>query len=152
MSIILEYTDEMSTSFTEEFFSTVAKRVFSHPTFSFLSEKEITFGATLVSSEKIRSLNKEYRKNDAVTDVLSFGEYEGRTALTHIAEDQIFLGDIFLCFDFIAHSAEEDGVTLEREMVYIFSHGILHLLGFDHEEEMFTIQEMITDELTGSKK
>ncbi|HCJ45705.1 MAG TPA: hypothetical protein DHV33_02200, partial [Candidatus Moranbacteria bacterium] len=45
-----------------------------------------------------------------------------------------------------------DKVTFEREMTYIFSHGVLHLIGFDHEEEMFTLQEQVTDVLTGKKE
>lgn len=152
MHIILEYTNEVDNPLKSDFFQTIASCTLAHPQFSFLSEKEITIGVAIVSREKIQSLNKQYRQHDSVTDVLSFGEYEGKSVLSKNTEKQIFLGDIFLCADFIAHSAEEDEVTLEREMTYIFSHGILHLLGFDHEEEMFLIQEAVTDELTGNKK
>ncbi len=111
----------------------------------FLEDKEIRLNVIAVSEEKIRELNREYRGKDAVTDVLSFGEYAAREELAEETKKEIFLGELFLCSLFIKAAAKEDGVTFEREMAYIFSHGVLHLVGFDHEEEMFAIQERVTN-------
>ena len=151
-----------------------------------------------VSEEKIKSINKEYRDKDEVTDVLSFGEYADSPAGTLMKENisiEIFsenavdsdeprssrilslsglsadvhtkagalskedaglpsssrgavvvLGQLFLCYDYIKRAAEEDGVSLEREMAYVLSHGVLHLLGYDHTEEMFAIQDTISEQ------
>lgn len=145
MHVMLEYSEEQKSSFSEDFFQTVAARTLEECHFSFLRGKAVRLGAVSVSEEKIRELNRTYRGKDAVTDILSFGEYADRKALEKETEQEIFLGELLLSPSFIEAAAGKDGVTLEREMAYVFSHGVLHLVGFDHEEEMFAIQERVTD-------
>ena len=149
MHVTLEYTEEVKTPFSESFFQSIAEKTLEKCQFSFLEGKEISLNVIAVSAEKIQELNMKYLGKDSVTDVLSFGEYADRDALEEGEEESIFLGEIFLCPTFIENSAKEDDVTFERELVYIFSHGVLHLVGFDHEEEMFAIQESVTDAFTG---
>ena len=89
-----------------------------------------------VSEKKIRELNKKYRNVDKVTDVLSF-DLEG--------DD---LGDIFICFSQIKKQAKIYQVAAKEELVRMITHGVLHLLGFDHqkkaaERKMFLAQEKI---------
>jgi probable rRNA maturation factor len=151
MRVTVEYADEVSTPFPEKFFQEIASRTLEECHFSFLKEKTISLNAIAVSEEKIQELNQAYRGKDAVTDILSFGEYADREALAAAALPEIFLGELFFCPLFIEAAAKEDGVTMEREMAYIFSHGVLHLVGFDHEEEMFEIQERVTDIFSGKK-
>ncbi len=145
MNITLEYTEETETPFGEEFFRAVAARTLEACHFPFLRDKDVRLNAVAVSSEKIREMNREYRGKDAETDILSFGEYAGREELAEEIGQEIFLGEIFFCPAFIAEAAAEDEVTFRREMAYIFSHGVLHLVGYDHEDEMFAIQERVTD-------
>lgn len=145
MRVTVEYVEEIPTPFAKEFFQKVANRTLEECHFSFLQGKIIRLNAIAIPEEKIRELNQKYRDKDAVTDILSFGEYADREALAAAADTEIFLGELFLAPDFIEAAAKEDGVTFEREMAYIFSHGVLHLVGFDHEEEMFAIQERVTD-------
>lgn len=145
MHVTLEYSEEAPTPFTEDFFQEVAVRTLEECDFSFLRGKEVRLNVVSVSSEKMRELNRTYRDKDAATDILSFAEYEDQEALAEAGEKDIFLGELFFCPAFILDAAEEDEVTFEREMVYIFSHGVLHLVGFDHEEAMFAIQERVTD-------
>lgn len=149
MRVILEYTEEVETPFGEGFFQEVAERALREGQFLFLQGKGVRFSAVAVSSEKIRELNLKYRGKDAVTDILSFGEHVDREGLEEAGEQEVFLGEIFFCPEFIKQAAQEDEVTFEREMVYIFSHGVLHLVGYDHEDEMFAIQESITDAMAG---
>lgn len=145
MRVILEYIAEVKTPFQEKFFQDIALRTLEECQFAFLQGKEIRLTAVSVSEEKIRELNGGFRAKDAVTDILSFGEYATRKELAEAASEEIFLGELFFCPSFIEAAATEDEVTYKREMAYIFSHGVLHLVGFDHEEEMFAIQEKITD-------
>ena len=147
MHVILEYTAEVETPFSEDFLQRVASRTLEECRFSFLQGKEISLNVVAVTPERIQELNARHRGKDSVTDILSFGEYVDRDALKQAAEEEIFLGEIFFCPTFIEKAAEEDGGALEREMIYIFSHGVLHLVGFDHEDEMFAIQERVTDML-----
>ncbi|OGH71863.1 MAG: rRNA maturation RNase YbeY [Candidatus Magasanikbacteria bacterium RIFCSPLOWO2_01_FULL_43_20b] len=89
-----------------------------------------------VGEKKIRGLNKKYRGVDKVTDVLSFG-LEGRD-----------LGDIFICFSQIKKQAKIYQVEVKEELARMITHGVLHLLGFDHqkkveERKMFLLQEKL---------
>ena len=145
MKVTLEYMGETETPFGEEFFQGVAARTLEECHFPFLHGKDIRLSAVAVSTEKIRGLNMQYRGKDQATDILSFGEYVGQEELAEETAQEIFLGEIFFCPAFIAEAATEDEVTLRREMAYIFSHGVLHLVGYDHEDEMFAIQERVTD-------
>lgn len=148
MEVIVRYTAEVPTTLTEVFLQRIAEETLKRCPLRTLSEKkEVSLNVVAVSEEKIQELNKTYGGKDKVTDILSFGEYADRTAVEAETAPEIFLGEIFFCQAFIAASAREDGVTEEHEMVYVFSHGILHLLGYDHEEEMFILQDGVTESL-----
>ena len=145
MKVVLQYTQEVAFPFTEErleqiAFSTLEK---SGKTFS---AKIIALNAIAVSMERIRELNRRYRGKDTVTDILSFGEYSGSGTAPENKRGEIFLGEIFFCPDFIKQSAAEDNISFEHEMAYVFSHSVLHLIGFDHSDEMFTIQDKVVEE------
>ena len=88
---------------------------------------------TFVEAEEIRALNRDYRDNDRVTDVLSFPQFDDLNDLPDFGE--ICLGDVVICRERAEEQAEEFGHSLEREIIYLFTHSILHLLGYDHMEE-----------------
>lgn len=153
MHIVLDYDAEVFVPFAEVFFSLIAETTLEkYMNVSSDRELEIYISIACVSEEKIAELNGLYRGIKKVTDVLSFGEYERREDFDNEKRSPIFLGEIFLCPTFIENASKEDNVTFEREMIYILSHGILHLIGFDHEEEMFALQEDVTDALTGKEE
>lgn len=83
----------------------------------------------LCDDEHIHALNNEFRGMDKATDVLSFPAFE--------ADEQIFshsaIGDIVISTETAARQAEEYGHSFEREMCFLLAHGMLHLLGYDHE-------------------
>lgn len=147
MRVILEYTGEVETSFDEMFFQNIANRTLCEVNFPCLSDKKIILNVVAVTAEKIQALNKTYRDKDAVTDILSFGEYADLDALGQETSEEIFLGELFFCPEFITSAAEEDMISMRHEMTYVFSHGVLHLLGFDHSDEMFAIQDRVTEAL-----
>ena len=88
---------------------------------------------TLISPEEIRSLNRDYRGVDSVTDVLSFPQFESPEDFPEVGE--LCLGDVVICAERAEEQAEEYGHSKERELVYLFVHSLLHLLGYDHMEE-----------------
>jgi probable rRNA maturation factor len=105
----------------------------------------------LTNDETIRGLNREYREIDAPTDVLSFSQAEGEDFGSD--EDENPLGDIVISIETARRQAEERGASLEEEVDMLLTHGILHLLGYDHaepddEKRMFARQ----DELLSVKK
>ena len=109
--------------------------------------------------EYIRQINKEQRHIDKVTDVLSFPALncdEGRIIYDKYDIDyenkELFLGDILIAKSRIFLQAESYGHSPLRECVFLASHGLLHLLGYDHENEesekkMLRFQEDILKEL-----
>ena len=88
---------------------------------------------TFVSLEEIHELNREYRQVDSPTDVLSFPQFDDLDDLPE--EGEIMLGDVVICSDRAKEQAEEFGHSFEREIIYLFVHSVLHLLGYDHMDE-----------------
>lgn len=84
-----------------------------------------------VDNEYMQELNSKYRNRNEPTDVLSFPQQEDSTFLPEGAE--ILLGDIIISLDRAVEQAEEEGHSLNREVAFLFVHGLLHLLGYDHE-------------------
>lgn len=86
------------------------------------SDVEVSYVFT--DDANIRELNREYRGVDSATDVLSFP-----------LDDEYMLGDIIISLERAKAQAKEYGNTLEREVIYLTVHSMLHLLGYDHMEE-----------------
>lgn len=96
----------------------------------------------LTDDEEIRGLNRGYRKKDKATDVLSFPMREGDFG--NLNPD--ILGDVVISLDTASMQAEERGETLEEEINFLLAHGILHLLGFEHEGSAAEARLMQTKE------
>lgn len=133
------YTDEVNCCLSYEFFTLVAEAVFNELD---MNNNEYEISLLITDDKTIRKYNKDYRHKDRATDVLSFP-----------MEDEIMLGDIAVSFDTAKRQAEEAGINIDRETAFLFIHGLLHLLGYDHEtsqkdeEEMFALQEKILKKL-----
>lgn len=108
---------------------------------------ELEIYITLTNNEEIHKINNEYRQVDRPTDVLSFPMYEREEIprLREEKEDDVeeVLGDIIISIPKIKEQAEEYGHSYERELAYLTTHGMLHLLGYDHmiEEEKVIMRE-----------
>ncbi|EPY10318.1 metalloprotease [Paenibacillus sp. E194] len=100
---------------------------------------------TFVDNEQIHELNREYRGIDRPTDVLSFAlneSVEEELDILYEIEDEQeldemndLLGDIIISTERAKEQADEYGHSLEREIGFLFVHGFLHLLGYDHQDE-----------------
>ena len=107
-------------------------------------------GVTLVDNEFIHNLNKQYRKIDRPTDVISFAFLDGINNKESLfkSKEEVDLGEIYISYEKAKEQAESYGHSLERELRFLFVHGLLHLLGYDHmteadEEVMFKLQDEI---------
>lgn len=95
-----------------------------------LEASNLSLSISFVDAEEIRELNRQYRSVDEVTDVLSFPQWDG---VSPLPQDREFdLGDVILCEEVVEQQAEQYGHSKERELLYLFTHGVLHLLGHDH--------------------
>ena len=86
-----------------------------------------------VDNDAIREMNREYRDKDSATDVLSFPMYEADEEIDD--EEEILFGDIVISLERAEEQRQEYGHSLEREVMYLLVHGLLHLAGYDHMEE-----------------
>lgn len=113
-------------------------------------EKEVALSVILTEDAEIHAINQTYRNIDRPTDVISFAMEEGESS--GIDLDIRELGDIFINVDAVVRQSAEYGHSLKREFCFLFTHGLLHLLGYDHldvadEEKMFALQEEILLEI-----
>ncbi|NIZ40814.1 rRNA maturation RNase YbeY [Entomospira entomophila] len=126
---------------------------------SFASTHKMQFSITFVDEESIRMLNKDFRDKDKPTDVLTFCLTEGDSFFpsdmecSELAED-FSLGDIVICQAVVKEHAEIFHVSMEEELQRVIIHGILHLLGKNHEtndanEPMLLEQEYLLKEFRG---
>lgn len=117
----------------------------------FLFSKKIEISIASVSDLEIQDINAGYRAENKPTDILSFPNYEEAETLSNNQEEQVFLGELVICCEYIKKSAKINNVEFETELYYVISHGILHLLSLEHGEEMFSIQDEIVEEFQKSK-
>ena len=122
-----------------ELFESVCKTAFEYLNLQGDCIVEVDF----VSEEEIRTLNAQTRNVDRVTDVLSYPaldeirEFTKRNYPFEYDEEEkaVRLGNIIICNEQVSRQAKEYGHSETRESAYLFLHGILHLLGYDHIEE-----------------
>ena len=86
-----------------------------------------SFNLAFLTKDKIQDMNKRFAGKNKPTNVLSFPSYEDLT-------EETFLGDIAICSELIIEEAISQGKETQDHLIHIFVHGVLHLLGFDHEE------------------
>lgn len=108
----------------------------------------VQMSVTFVNKEFIHQLNKNYRNIDRPTDVISFAYLDDKNEHNIKSLYPIDLGEIYICIDVAKENALQYKNSLNRELSFLFVHGLLHLLGYDHmkqedEEVMFHLQDII---------
>lgn len=103
-----------------------------------------------VRSRTIHTINRDYRGIDRPTDVISFALLDEEDGYDFPEEEMIELGEIFINIDYAKKQAKEYDHSYDREVCFLFTHGLLHCLGYDHmteddEKEMFGLQKEILD-------
>lgn len=121
--------------FTKEKISESYTRVLGEKIMEQIGCKNSEVSLVFVGEKMIRKMNKTYRGIDRVTDVLSFGnESDEKDKFVSAGEDK-GLGEIFICVKRAKKQAEEKGHSLKNEIGVLMIHGVLHLLGYDHEKD-----------------
>ena len=103
---------------------------------------------TFIDSERMTTLHEDWMQEPGATDVLSFPIDEITLPAEGLVSESGFLGDIVVCPEFLPPQMLESGRSLHQECEYLVTHGILHLLGLDHQEEeahrfMFTLTDTL---------
>ena len=128
----------------EEFFQTIASSTEKELKLA----KDLEISVTFVRSRTIHIINRDYRGIDRPTDVISFAIRDGLEDF--IPDEEKDLGDLFINIDYARKQAREYGHSEKREIGFLFTHGLLHCLGYDHmnptdEKKMFALQDRILD-------
>lgn len=147
MNIAIDFNNQTKFDVSLDFLVKIARETLKESDFSFLLNKNLTVSVAFVENDEMRELNNKFRGKDKKTDVLSFGNYANKEELQKEEKADVLLGEIILAPKVIYEAAIEDEISFEKELAFIFSHGVLHLLGFNHEEEMFKIQDEITQNI-----
>jgi probable rRNA maturation factor len=106
-----------------------------------LNHEKIEVSLTFVDLSEMQALNSSYRGVDAITDVLSFPQFESPGEIPQ--DSFVLLGDVVICLDQALEQAESYGHSPEREILFLFVHSMFHLLGYDHhcEEEQSVMRQ-----------
>ncbi len=94
-------------------------------------------GLRLTNDAEIQALNAEYRQQNKPTDVLAFAalEVDYPQVAEMLASESLYLGDIVISIDTAKKQAQQQEHPLPTELAWLASHGLLHLLGWDHPDE-----------------
>lgn len=140
----IEYLDTEKNKNYEEIIKKVVKKCFE---IEKMENSKLYISITLTTPKNIQKINKEYRKIDKSTDVLSFPMFE-KEEIDEKIQNQNFeyediLGDIIISVEQVKIQAEEYGHSFERELAYMVVHGFYHLMGYDHmiEEDKIVMRQ-----------
>lgn len=143
MNLHLELNNKSKSPVSEILVERVVQKTLKDLSFDFLEKKEITISVAVVDEREIKDLNKKFRKINKTTDILSFAEYGNIQSIEKEKSKEMFLGELILCYNDIADYAKGKKMKIKTELAEVISHGVLHLLGFKHGNEMFSIQKKI---------
>lgn len=94
----------------------------------------VTFDILFCDGEKTHQINKEYRDKDYVADIITFAIFADDES-KFVLDADVNLGEVIIALDKITEEAEKSGVSRLYQLYFLIAHGILHLLGFDHQTE-----------------
>ena len=90
--------------------------------------------ADFCDSEKTHQINRDYREKDYPADIITFAIFADSEE-KFVFDGEINLGEIIIALDKVEEESKKKGTTFNHELAFLISHGILHLLGFDHQTE-----------------
>lgn len=119
----------------------IDKKIFKNITTHLINEENVDFnieiGLTFVSKEEMKEINRINRNIDEPTDIISLPLFSGKEDLGEFSgySESILLGDIFMCLEKIKDDAAEDGLVFNDYILEVYCHGLLHLLGYEHDND-----------------
>jgi rRNA maturation RNase YbeY len=144
--LAIHYAEDVIPPFSDVWFTRVAQAAVQAADRGPVGELEAAL--LLADDATLQQLNRRFRDTDQPTDVLSFAQHEGG-ALAVPPGAPVHLGDIAISVERATRQAEVYGHSLKREAAYLLVHGVLHLLGYDHEadEEQVAMRRVEEDAL-----
>lgn len=134
---MIEVNNLTTKSVEEQFLKKVAQKVLKEE-----GKAKSDLSIALLGQGRMRKLNKRYRGKNRVTDVLAFGENKIPNSHFRIPKSLQGLGEIVICLREVKKNTKRFGSTFEKELATCLIHGILHLLGYDHEKDEVAAKKM----------
>lgn len=154
MITFINQTNQKNWDIYEQRCQEIFKKTMEH----FKIEKDYEVSIILVGADEIHQINRDYRNIDRPTDVISFALKDSEDEIIMdeefmMDEVDLELGDVFINVEAVVNQAKEYGHSECREISFLCTHALLHLLGYDHmtpedEKEMFDLQDVILDGFT----
>jgi len=129
MSITLDIKTTVKTKVSKSFLRKIAREVLDIVGI----KKGAEISLLLVGENRMRTLNRQYRRQNCITDVLTFSQIESRKHFVTPKIEFLPLGDIIICYPQAKRQAKRFGHSVLHEVAILFIHGLLHLLGINHE-------------------
>ncbi len=123
-------------------FYKVFEEIVSELNYEEIDFKKYSVSINLTYNKEIQELNSIYKDKDKPTDVLSFPS--GNLSGTYGQNKELDLGDIFINVDILESQANSINSNIETEVVFLFMHGLLHLIGYDHVNDKEEAEKMYT--------
>ncbi len=136
---MIEINNLTTNSVSEDFLRRIAKIVLEGE-----GKKEVGLSIAFVGQGRMREINKKYRKKNRVTDVLAFPESKVLLEKFRVGLFQKVqgLGEIIICLREVKKNAKKFKSSFDKELAKVLIHGILHLLGYDHEKSETEAEKM----------
>jgi probable rRNA maturation factor len=131
---MIEINNLTSVPIDKSFFKKVAREILRKE-----KKEKLELSIVIVNQKKIRELNKKYRGKDRPTDILTFSELEFPRSNQKIKNT---LGEIMICPQEVKKNSKIFKTTFKKEIINCLIHGILHLLGYDHEKSGKEVRQM----------
>ena len=96
------------------------------------NKKEARLSIALVGEGRIKELNKKYRGKNRATDVLAFGQNQ---KFLVFPKSELELEEVIICLRVVKKNAKKYNIAFKKELARVLIHGILHLLGYEHEKD-----------------
>jgi probable rRNA maturation factor len=139
MKISIEVANQTKKKIEEDFIKNIIRKTIK---LSVAAPAGFSVSVVFLGKSEIKEINRKYRRKNKPTDILSFiytsGYNKGKKKLE---------GELVLCPEKIMSQARENRVTFQKELAFVLSHGVLHLLGMRHGEKMYGIQDEIVRRL-----
>ncbi|MCX6013002.1 MAG: rRNA maturation RNase YbeY [Chloroflexi bacterium] len=130
IEINIQINENLPESIGNQWLQTVIKE-----SLKFEKKDSIELGLVITNDEQVHELNKTYRGIDDTTDVLSFALLEGEETFIMPPDTLIHLGEVIISYPQTIKQAKEYNHTIEKELAGLIIHGVLHLLGYDHQTD-----------------
>jgi probable rRNA maturation factor len=137
MKISIEIANQTKNKIKEDYIKNIIRKTISKSEIKIL---DFSVSVVLLEKGEMREINRKYRRKNEATDVLSF-IYTSR----YNKGGKTLEGELALCPEKITIQAKGNKVAFQKELAFVLSHGVLHLLGFRHGKKMFDLQDKVCE-------